>query len=86
MGIIISNLLMMQVTCVILFSLGGKYHYNRLPIGGVISFPKQFQQKMNDLLHLFEFFCTYIDYHLILARVYWTDYVQILELTPNKFK
>ena len=38
----------------------GKYRYRSLPMG-VVNSPKKFQQKMNDLFHVFEFICAYID-------------------------
>ena len=34
----------------------GKYHYKRLPMG-IADSPENFQQKMNDLFHGFEFIC-----------------------------
>ena len=37
----------------------GKYRYKHLPMG-VANSPDIFHQKMNDLLHVFEFICAYI--------------------------
>ena len=48
--------------------------------------PENFQQKMNDLFHGFEFICAYIDDLLILTKGYWKNHVQKLELTLNKLK
>ena len=53
---------------------------------GVDNSPDIFQQKMNDLSHGFESICAYIDELFILTRVYWTDYVNNIELTINKPK
>ena len=63
----------------------GKYRYKHLPMG-VSNSPENFQQKMNDLFHGFEFIRAYIDDILILAKGDWTDYIQKLELTLNKLK
>ena len=41
---------------------------------------------MNDLFYGFEFIRAYIDYLLILTKVYWKYHVQKLELTSNKLK
>ena len=65
--------------------LWGKYSYKRIPMG-VDNSPDIFQQKMNDLSHGFESICAYIDELFILTRVYWTDYVNNIELTINKPK
>ena len=42
---------------------------------GVANSPKNFQQKMNDLFHIFEFIRAYIDDILILTKGYWTDHI-----------
>ena len=48
--------------------------------------PDIFQQKINDLLHGFEFIRAYIYNLLVLIKGYWTDHVQKLEPTLNKLK
>ena len=53
---------------------------------GVANSPDIFQQKMKNLFRGFEFICAYIYNILILAKGYWTDHVQKLELTLNKLK
>ena len=53
---------------------------------GVENLPDIFQQKMNDLFHVLEFIHAYIDYVLILTKVYWTYPVQNLESTLNKLE
>ena len=63
----------------------GKYCYKLLPMR-VNNYPDIFQHNMNDLFHVFEFIRAYMDYPLILTKLYWTDYVQRLELTKNKLK
>ena len=63
----------------------GKYWYKRLP-KGVANSQAIFQQKMNDLFHIFEFIFAYIDDMLISPRGDWTDHLQKLELTLNKLK
>ena len=55
----------------------GKYRYKRLPMG-VANSPEIFQQKMNDLFHVFEFICAYKDDLLLLTKGYWTDHIQKL--------
>ena len=62
-----------------------KYFFKHLPMG-VANSPEIFQQKMNDLSHVFEFIRTYIYDQLILTKEYWTDHVQNLVLTLNKLK
>ena len=45
-----------------------------------------FQQKINDVFHLFEFICAHI-YDLFMSKKGdWKDHVQNLELTVNKLK
>ena len=41
---------------------------------------------MNDLFHVFEFICAYIDDLMVLTKVYWTDNVYKLELNLNELK
>ena len=53
---------------------------------GVTNSPENFQQKLNDLFHGFEFIRAYIDYLLILSKGDWTDHVQKLELPLDKLK
>ena len=53
---------------------------------GVANYPENFQHKMNDLFHGFEFNCTYIDDLLVLTKGYCKYHVQKLELTLNKLK
>ena len=53
---------------------------------GVANFPDIFQQKMNDLFHVFEFIRSYIDDLFILTKRDWADYVQKLQSTINKLK
>ena len=65
--------------------LWGKYRYKRLPMGFANSLDI-FQQKMNDLLHGFEFIRAYIYDLLILTKEHWKDHIQKLELTLNKPK
>ena len=55
----------------------GKYCYKRLPTR-IANLPERFQQEMNDLFHLFGFFCVYIDDLLVLTKGDWTDHVQKL--------
>ena len=62
-----------------------KYHYKHLPMGVAIS-PDIFQQKMNDLFHVFEFICSYIYKKIIFKKGDWIDHVQKLELTLNELK
>ena len=45
---------------------------------------RNFQQKMNDLFHGFEFIRAYIDN--MLTKEYWTDHIKQLELLLNKRK
>ena len=45
-----------------------------------------FQQKINDLFHVFKFIRAYIDELLILTKRDWTDNVQKIELTLNKMR
>ena len=42
---------------------------------GVANSPDISQHKMNDLFHVFELFCDYIDDLLILTKVEWTDHI-----------
>ena len=63
----------------------GKDHYKHLPMG-FVNPPEIFQQKTNDLFHGFELIRAYIDYLLILTKVYWTDHVQKRESMLNKLK
>ena len=65
--------------------LRGKYRYKRLPMG-VANSPKLFQQKINDLFHVFEFIRAYIYEIFVLTKGYWTDHVHNMELTLNKPK
>ena len=44
-----------------------KYHYERIPMG-ISNSPDIFQQKMNDLFHVFEFIHAYIYEHVILTK------------------
>ena len=53
---------------------------------GVANSLENFQQKMNDLFHGFEFIRAYIDNILILTKGYWTDHVHKLDLKLNKLK
>ena len=53
---------------------------------GVSNSPENCQQKMNGLFHVFEFIRAYIYELLFLTKEYWIDYVQKLELMPNKLK
>ena len=62
-----------------------KYRYKRLPMG-IANSPENFQQKINDLFHGFEFICVYMDEILILTKGNWIDHVHKLELTLNKLK
>ena len=62
-----------------------KYCYKGLPLG-VDNSPENFQRKMEDLFHVFEFIREYIDDFLILIKRYWTYHVHKLELTLNKLK
>ena len=41
---------------------------------------------MNELFHIFEFICVYIDDLLIFKKGYWKDYAKILELMLNQMK
>ena len=50
---------------------------------GVANSPDIFQQKMNDLFHVFESFLLYMDDILILTTGDWKDHIQKLELTLN---
>ena len=50
------------------------------------SSPDISQQNMNDLFHVFEFVCVYMDEILILTKGDLTDHVQKLQLTINKLK
>ena len=62
-----------------------KYQYKRLPMG-VANLPDIFQQKINDLFHIFEFIRAYIDGLLVLTKGHWTDHVHKLESMLNKLK
>ena len=53
---------------------------------GVANSPETFQQKMNDLFHVFEFICAYIDDILIITKGDWADHINRIELTHNKLK
>ena len=44
------------------------------------------QHKMNNLFHVFEFICAYMDELLVLSKVDCTDYVQKIKLPVNKPK
>ena len=63
----------------------GEYCYKR-PLTGIQNPPENFQQKMNDLFHGFEFICAYIDAILVFTKGHWVDHVHKLELTPSKLK
>ena len=63
----------------------GKYRYKLLQMG-VDKSPENFQHKMNDLFHGFEFIRAYIYELLILTEGYWTYHVHTLELTLNKMR
>ena len=67
------------------YSSVGGYCHNRLSMI-VANSSDNFQQKMNDLFHGFEFIYAYIDYLLVLPKGYWAGRVQKLELTLNKPK
>ena len=54
-----------------------KYRYNRLSMQ-VANSPDIFQQKMNDLFHIFGFIHAYINNMFILTKGYWTYYIQKL--------
>ena len=41
---------------------------------------------MNDLFHVFEFICAYIDDILIITKGDWADHINRIELTHNKLK
>ena len=47
---------------------------------------RQFQQKMNDLIHRFGFIRVCIDDILIRTKVDWNDHICKLESTLNKLK
>ena len=51
---------------------------------GVANLIENFQHKMNDLFHVFEFIRAYIEDIFILTKRDWTYHVQKLELTLNK--
>ena len=53
---------------------------------GVANYLDIFQQKMNDLIHGFEFIHAYKYELLILKKVNWADHIQNLESTVNKLK
>ena len=55
----------------------GKYRYKRLKMG-VANSPDIFQQKINDLFHVFEFIHAYIDDLLILTKGDWSYHVHKL--------
>ena len=63
----------------------GKYFHKHLPMGVSIS-QDIFQQKMNDLLQVFEFICAYIDKLFILTTRFWADHVHKLELNIKNQK
>ena len=63
----------------------GKYHYKRLTMA-FANYPDIFQHKMNNLFHGFEFIHAYIYKILLLAKGYWINHVQKLELTLIKLK
>ena len=63
----------------------GKYCDKRSSMG-VANSRKKFQHKMNDLFHGFELIRVYIDYLLILTKVYCKNHIQKLALTINKLK
>ena len=52
----------------------GRYRYKHLPTGAANP-TDIFQQKINDLFHVFKFIYTYIDDLLILTKGYWTCHV-----------
>ena len=83
--IIISDLAKTQVTYVRLFSMGNIYFDKRSSMG-VANSREIFQHKMNDLFYGFEFIRVYIDYLLILTKVYCKNHIQKLALTINKLK
>ena len=62
-----------------------KYRYKHLTIV-VANSPENFQQRMNDLFHGFEFIHAYINEIFILTKRDWEDHVQNLELTLNNLK
>ena len=51
---------------------------------GIFNSPENFQHKMNDLVHEFEFIRSYIGHILVSTKGVWTDHEQKLELTLNK--
>ena len=51
---------------------------------GVSNLSDIFQQKINDVFHLFEFICAHIYDLFMSTKVDWKDHVQNLELTVNK--
>ena len=61
------------------------FQYQRL-LRGVANLTDIFQQKINDLFHVFKFIRAYIDELLILTKRDWTDNVQKIELTLNKMR
>ena len=60
-----------------------KYQYKRLPMG-IENSPENFQQKMNNIFHVFEVIRAYIDDLLVLPKGYWKYHVQKLELTLSR--
>ena len=55
----------------------GKISIQHVPTG-IANFPDNYQQKMNDLFHGFEFISAYIYDLLFLTKGYWTYHVQKL--------
>ena len=53
---------------------------------GVAKSPENFQQKIDDLFHGFEFIRAYINDLLVLTKGNLTEYVYKLELTLNKLR
>ena len=63
----------------------GSFCYNHLPMV-IDNSPDILQHNMNDLSHVLEFICAYIDDILVLTKAYGTDHVWKLGLTRNKMK
>ena len=62
-----------------------KYFYKHIPMI-VANSIDIFQQKMNDLFHVFEFIRAYIDDLFVLTKGDWAYHVNNLGLTLNKLK
>ena len=63
----------------------GKHGLKNLPLG-IDNSTDIFQQKMNDLFHIFEFIRAYKNDLLMSTKRYWIYHVQKFELTLNKLK